>query len=89
MTTKLSSKGQIVVPVSVRRRMALQSGDILDLIFEPGEGDPHLVIRRRKTKRPKMKIVTDPLTGWPVLKGPPGMPKLTSQMVKDMLADFP
>jgi hypothetical protein len=36
-----------------------------------------------------MKLVTDPITGWLVLKGEPGTPRLTSEMVKQMLADFP
>ncbi len=89
MTTKLSSKGQIVLPVSMRRRMALQPGDTLDIIFDAGEDDPRLIVKCRKSKRPKMKIVTDPVTGWPVLKGRQGAPKLTSKMVKEMLSDFP
>jgi AbrB family looped-hinge helix DNA binding protein len=89
MTTTLSSKGQIVLPVSLRRKLALQPGDVLDINLEPAEGDPRIVIQRRPSRRRKMKIVTDSVTGLPVLQGPPGMPKLTSEMVKEMLADFP
>jgi AbrB family looped-hinge helix DNA binding protein len=89
VTTKLSSKGQIVLPISLRKKLALQPGDALELQLELAHGDPQIIIKRRKPKRVKMRIITDPVTGWPVLKGPPGTPKLTSAMVKEMLADFP
>jgi AbrB family looped-hinge helix DNA binding protein len=86
VTTKVSSKGQIVLPASVRRKLALQPGDALKIRLENGA---RIIIEREPTKRRKMKIVIDRVTGWPVLKGPPGTPKLTSAMVKEMLADFP
>ena len=89
MTTKLSSKGQIVLPSLVRKKLALEPGDSLDIQLKLSESDPQIIITPRKPKRPKMRIITDPSTGWPVLKGPPGTPKLTSEMVKQMLADFP
>ena len=89
MTTTLSSKGQVVIPAALRRKLALQPGDALEITLESMQGDPHIVIKRHASKRRKMKIITDPVTGWPVLKGPPGTPKLTTQRVKEMLADFP
>ena len=90
MTTKLSSKGQIVLPAKVRRQLALSAGDSFDIrVPTSGVEAGNLVLAPRKKRRPKMKIVTDPITGWPMLKGPPGTPKLTSAMVKKLLADFP
>jgi AbrB family looped-hinge helix DNA binding protein len=86
MTTIISSKGQVVLPVALRRKLALYPGDALDISVEEGA---RIVMKRRPSRRRKMKIVTDPISGLPALKGPPGTPKLTSEMVKEMLADFP
>jgi AbrB family looped-hinge helix DNA binding protein len=89
VTTKLSSKGQIVLPASLRRKLAWQAGDALDITLEEGGKGARVVIASRQKRGGKWKIVTDPITQLPALKGPPGTPKLTSQMVKEMLADFP
>ena len=90
MTIKLSSKGQIALPAKVRRQLALSVGDSITVTVESlGSTGGRVVLTPQRKTRPKMKIVTDPLTGWPVLKGPPGVPKLTSAMVKKLLADFP
>jgi AbrB family looped-hinge helix DNA binding protein len=89
MTAKISSKGQVVLPVALRRKLALKTGDDLDIGLESSEGNLRIVIQRKVARRPRMRIIRDPVTGWPVLKGPPGTPKLTSARVKQMLADFP
>jgi AbrB family looped-hinge helix DNA binding protein len=89
MTTTLSSKGQIVLPVVLRRKLALQPGDELDIRLELGGAEPHIVIRRRALERRKMKIVVDSISGLPIVKGPRGTPKLTTEMVAQMMADFP
>jgi AbrB family looped-hinge helix DNA binding protein len=89
MTTKLSTKGQVVLPASVRRRLALQAGDPLEISVENGDHGERIVIEPGAKRKGKWKIITDPLTGWPALKGPPGTPKLTSKRVKELLADFP
>jgi AbrB family looped-hinge helix DNA binding protein len=89
MTTRLSSKGQIVLPAAFRRKLALHPGDAIEMKMITDEGKESILLRPKPKKRPKMRIVEDPKTGWPVLKGPPGTPKLTTEMVKEMLADFP
>jgi AbrB family looped-hinge helix DNA binding protein len=89
MTTKLSSKGQVVLPAQLRRKLALQTGDALEIHLENASEGERIVITRKKMNRPKRKIIKDPITGWPVLEAPPGTPILTSEMVKEMLADFP
>jgi hypothetical protein len=43
----------------------------------------------RRKRAPQARIVTDPLTGLQVLKARKGAPKLTSEEVSRMLADFP
>jgi AbrB family looped-hinge helix DNA binding protein len=89
MTTKLSSKGQIVLPASLRRKLSLQAGDPLDITLEDNAKGARIVIAPRRRKREKWKMVTDPITGWPALKGPSGTPKFTTEKVKELLADFP
>jgi AbrB family looped-hinge helix DNA binding protein len=86
MVTKISTKGQVVLPSAIRRRLGLQPGDPLDV---KAEGDRIVLTPRRKGTRRKAKIVNDPVTGFPVLTLGPGAPVLTSKEVEEMLADFP
>jgi AbrB family looped-hinge helix DNA binding protein len=48
MTTTISSKGQVVIPQSVRERHQLRAGDDL-LLFELSNGD--LVLRRARAPK--------------------------------------
>jgi len=89
MTTTVSSKGQVVLPAALRRKLALKAGDALQIRLESADGEQRIVIQRKPGKRFRMRIIKDPITGWPVMKGPSGTPKLTSAMVKEMLVDFP
>jgi AbrB family looped-hinge helix DNA binding protein len=85
MQTKLSTKGQVVLPGPLRRRLGLRPGDPLDAEIEAGS-----IVLTPKNKRPRRaKIVTDPITGFPVLSAGPNSPKLTSQEVEEILANFP
>jgi AbrB family looped-hinge helix DNA binding protein len=85
METKVSSKGQVVLPSRLRQRLGLRPGDALDVRLE---GDA-IVLRPRGRKRRKARIIKDPTTGLSVLTAGPGAPKLTSKQVAEMLADFP
>ena len=89
MVTKLSTKGQVVLPASFRHKLSLQAGDPIDITLEDDGKGGRIVIAPRKKSHGKWKIITDPITGWPALKGPAGTPKLTSEKVKELLADFP
>jgi len=85
MQTKLSTKGQVVLPGPIRRRLGLQSGDPLD-----AEVEGQRIVLTPRTPRPqKFKIVDDPLTGLPVLSAGPKSPRLTSKQVEEILASFP
>jgi len=86
MVTKISTKGQVVLPSAIRRRFGLRAGDSLDV---KAEGDRIVLTLQSKRSRRKAKIVTDPVTGFPVLTLGPGAPVLTHKQVKEMLADFP
>jgi len=85
METKISTKGQVVLPSLLREKLGLQPGDALDVRLE-GEA---IVLRPRRARRRKAKIITDPRTGLAVLTAGPGAPKLTSGQVKEILSDFP
>lgn len=85
MTTRVSTKGQVVLPQAIRDRMNLRAGDALDARIE-GE---RIVLIPKKRRSRKVKIVKDPITGLPVLTAGPGAPKLTSKQVAEILAEFP
>jgi AbrB family looped-hinge helix DNA binding protein len=85
METKVSSKGQVVLPSRLRAKLGLRAGDALEVKLE---GDA-IVLRPRRRRRRKARIIKDPITGLSVLTAGPGAPKLTSKPVAEMLADFP
>ena len=85
METKVSTKGQVVLPGPLRRRLGIRAGDPLDASIESGR----IVLTPRKNAPPKAKIVKDPATGFPVLDLGPDVPVLTHQQVKELLSDFP
>ena len=85
MDTKVSTKGQVVLPSPVRRRLGIQPGDALDIHVEDGR----VVLTPRKKKSGQARIIADPITGLPVLSAGPDAPVLTSKQVEEMLSDFP
>jgi len=85
METKISTKGQVVLPSRLREKLGLRPGDALDVKLEGG----NIVLTPRRRRRRKARIITDPITGLPVLTAGPGAPVLTNEQVKEMLADFP
>jgi len=85
METKVSTKGQVVLPSRLRERLGLKPGDALDVKVEDG----NIVLTPRRRRRRKARIIIDPITGLPVLTAGPGAPVLTHEQVKEMLADFP
>lgn len=82
---KLSTKGQVVLPVAVRSKYQLKAGDSLDLVLKETE----FTVVPAKPKKRKGRIVTDPITGLPCLTFGPGAPKITKEMVDKLLEDFP
>jgi AbrB family looped-hinge helix DNA binding protein len=86
MVTKVSTKGQVVLPSAIRRRLGLQPGDSLDAKIE---GERVVLTPQKKRTRRKAKIVIDPISGIPAVTLGPGAPVLTHKEVKEMLSDFP
>jgi AbrB family looped-hinge helix DNA binding protein len=85
MTTKVSTKGQVVLPRLLRHKLGIRAGDSLEARIEAG----HIVLVPQKNRRYKTKIIKDPITGFPVLSAGPNAPVLSSKDVREMLADFP
>ena len=85
METKVSTKGQVVLPGPLRRRLGIRAGDPLDADIEAGR----IVLTPRKKRLQPGKIITDPVTGLPVLSAGPNAPKLSSKEVEEILANFP
>jgi AbrB family looped-hinge helix DNA binding protein len=85
MKTTVSTKGQVVLPSRIRRRLGLQPGDSLEAKLE-GES---IVLTPRHARAQRARIVTDPVTGLPVLKAGTEGAGLTSKQVLEILTDFP
>jgi AbrB family looped-hinge helix DNA binding protein len=85
MQTKVSTKGQVVLPSPIRRKLGLRTGDPLDAKIEGGS----IVLTPRSTRSRKVMILVDPITGLPVLSAGPDAPILSSKQVHDILSDFP
>jgi AbrB family looped-hinge helix DNA binding protein len=83
MQTKVSTKGQVVLPSPIRRKLCLETGDSLDADVVGGR----IVLTPKKRRRRRARIVKDPVTGWPVLTAGPSGPKLTHKQVEEILAD--
>ena len=85
MQTTLSSKGQVVLPSPIRRKLGLRPGDVLAASVDNGR----IILKRRDVPVRACRIVIDRATGLPVLAGAAPAPKLTSAQVRELLADFP
>jgi AbrB family looped-hinge helix DNA binding protein len=85
MQAKVSTKGQIVLPGPLRRRLGIRAGDPLDARIDAGR----IVLTPRKERRRRVRIVEDPVTGLPVLNAGPDAPVLTNREVREILANFP
>ena len=85
MQTRVSSKGQIVLPGPIRRKLGLLPGDRLDASVE-GE---RIVMTPVRARTARTSLRRDPLTGLPVLSAGPKAPRLTSEAVREILSEFP
>ena len=84
MQTKVSTKGQVVLPGPLRR-LDIRPGDPLDANIKDGR----IVLTPRKKRPHRVKLVTDPVTGLPALSAGPNAPTLSSKEVEEILANFP
>jgi len=85
METRVSTKGQVVLPGPIRRKLGLRAGDPLDAKVHRGR----IVLTPRTVRHVKVRIFSDPFTGLPVLSAGPEAPLLTSDQVEEVLSSFP
>ena len=85
MQTRVSSKGQIVLPAPLRRRLGINAGDPLDIAIEKDR----IVLSPPAKPKYEARIVEDPITGFTSIDLGPDAPILTSEMVRELLVDFP
>lgn len=85
MRTKLSTKGQVILPEQIREQLGLRQGDPLDASIE-GE---RIVLIPHRRHRASAKIAKHPISGLPVLSAGTDAPVLTSREVEEILADLP
>jgi AbrB family looped-hinge helix DNA binding protein len=85
MQTKISTKGQVVLPSPIRKKLGLRAGDPLDATVDDGR----IVLTPRKTRPNKVRIIKDPISGYPVLDLGKDAPTLTNKEIAEILADFP
>ena len=85
METKLSTKGQVVLPGPIRRKLGLQAGDSLDAEVQAGS----VLLTPRRKRSQKTRILVDRVTGLPVLSAGPQAPPLTSKQVREIFDEVP
>ena len=85
MQTKVSTKGQIVIPGPLRRRLGIRAGDTLDIAVE----EDRIVMTQDTKPKYEARMVKDPVTGFLAIDLGPEAPILTSEMVRELLKDFP
>lgn len=46
MASRITAKGQVTIPVAVRRALDLEVGDEVIFELDPGSGEPHAQVRK-------------------------------------------
>ena len=85
MTTKLSSKGQIVLPAEARRRLGLRAGAVFNCTVRGNE----IVLELAGAPPSKPRFVRSKTSGLVSVASTSGTAPLTTQRVRAILADFP
>ena len=84
--TCVAEDGRIVLPSAVSRQLEIGPGTVVDVEIAGGRV---MVTPQSPQLNGTPRIISDPVTGFPVLTLGPGSPVLTSEQVEEMLADFP
>jgi len=73
-----------VLPGPIRRRLGIRAGDPLDAEIESGS----IILTPLKRRPQKGRIISDPVTGLPVLSAGADAPVLSSKEVEEILSNF-
>ena len=80
-----SDKGEVLIPDTLCAVLGIRPGEPVHATLE---GD-RIVIATLEHVQFEGKIIPDPETGFPVLDFVPDAPVLTSEMVAEIMANFP
>ena len=90
MNMRVTNDGQIALPEALLTKLGIRAGDTLKATVELENGSQRIVITPQlPQEKYELKIVTDPLTGWPVMSAGPEAPIMASEDVAELLVDFP
>ena len=81
MKTKLSSKGQVVIPLEIRKRLNLSVGSAIDCQL-----DQNRIILSPCESNSKATLIKK--ASYIALKAPDGAPEMSPDKVKDILSDL-
>ncbi len=81
MTTTLSSKGQIVIPLEIRTRLGLPTGALIDCNLQDGH-----IILTPVVEATSAQMVSD--ADYIALDAPDGAPAMTPKLVKEILSEL-
>lgn len=86
MQTRISDKGQVVLPGRRRRKPGPGPGDVLDAsMLKSGQ----IILAPRHPRPVRASIRRDSVTGLPILSAGSRPAQLTSEQVEDILSNLP
>ena len=85
MITKLSSKGQVVLPRVARAKLRLVSGTKFECTIQ---GDS-IVLTPQNVRKSSPQLITDEATGLVVTQSPSEVGVVTNDVIRNLLTDFP
>lgn len=80
MTTTLSSKGQVVIPLEIRKRLGLPPGSVISCYLENGR----IILDPLKEATSAQCISDD---DYVALDAPAGAPEMTPERIKEILSE--
>ena len=81
MKTKLSSKGQVVIPLEIRNRLGLPTGTVMDCKLEQNR-----IILSPCGSNSNATLITD--DSYIALEAPEGAPEMSPERVKEILSEL-
>jgi len=79
MTTTLSSKGQVVIPLEIRKKLGLPAGAVISCEIVDGK-----IVLDPNPDAEKATVAEE--GGRPVLVAPTGAPEMSPELVKEILS---